>query len=58
MKYVDEAAVLAEAADPDQEYRRVVLPEKIRLDLLYVEQASMWLDLKIILLTLVRIVKH
>jgi lipopolysaccharide/colanic/teichoic acid biosynthesis glycosyltransferase len=58
VKYVDEAAVLAKAADPDQEYRRVVLPEKIRLDVLYVEHPSMWLDFKIIMMTLVRIVKH
>ena len=58
VKYVDEATILAKAADPDQEYRRVVLPEKIRLDSLYVDQASLWLDFKIILWTLVRIVKH
>jgi lipopolysaccharide/colanic/teichoic acid biosynthesis glycosyltransferase len=58
VKYVDEATILAKAADPDQEYRRVVLPEKIRLDSLYVDQASLWLDFKIILWTFVRIVKH
>ncbi len=58
VKYVDEATLLAEAVDPDREYRHVVLPEKIRLDAEYVDQASLWLDLRIICATFVRIVKH
>ncbi len=56
--YVDEASVLARASDPEREYREVVLPEKIRLDLDYVENSSMWLDLKIVAQTLLRIAKH
>ncbi len=56
--YVNEANVLAQAKNPEQEYRTVVLPEKIRLDLSYVDDVSIWLDIKVILSTLVRIVKH
>jgi len=58
VKYVDEATVLSAAADPDAEYRRVVLPEKIRLDAYYVDHSSLWMDLKIICQTFLRIVKH
>jgi lipopolysaccharide/colanic/teichoic acid biosynthesis glycosyltransferase len=48
IKYRDEQTVLGNAADPEQEYVRVVLPEKIRLAKEYVETQSMWLDIKII----------
>lgn len=58
VRYVDEATILAQAADPDAEYRRVVLPEKIRLDAEYIEKASFGYDLQIIFWTFVRIVKH
>lgn len=58
VRYVDEATILAQAVDPDAEYRRVVLPEKIRLDAEYIENASFGYDLQIIFWTFVRIVKH
>jgi lipopolysaccharide/colanic/teichoic acid biosynthesis glycosyltransferase len=48
IKYRDEAALLGEAADPDDEYVRVVLPKKIRLAKQYVAQQSFWLDLTIL----------
>jgi lipopolysaccharide/colanic/teichoic acid biosynthesis glycosyltransferase len=51
IKYRDEQAILGSAADPEQEYVRVVLPEKIRLAREYVARQSLWLDLGIILRT-------
>ena len=48
IKYRDEAAVLGGAADPEQEYVRVVLPEKIRLAKEYVARRSFRLDLAIL----------
>ncbi|MCE5267553.1 MAG: sugar transferase [Planctomycetaceae bacterium] len=53
IKYRDEATVLAQAANPEQEYVRRVLPEKIRLAKEYVRRSSLWFDLKLILLTFV-----
>jgi lipopolysaccharide/colanic/teichoic acid biosynthesis glycosyltransferase len=48
IKYRDESAVLGKAADPEQEYIRVVLPEKIRLAKEYVASRSLRLDLMIL----------
>ena len=48
IKFRHEERILGEAADPEQEYIRVVLPEKIRLAKEYVANQSVWLDLKII----------
>ncbi len=48
IKYRDEAAVLGSAADPEQEYIRIVLPEKIRLAKEYVARRSFRLDLAIL----------
>jgi lipopolysaccharide/colanic/teichoic acid biosynthesis glycosyltransferase len=48
IKYRDEQAVLGDVGDPEREYVRVVLPEKIRLAKEYVETQSLWLDIKII----------
>jgi lipopolysaccharide/colanic/teichoic acid biosynthesis glycosyltransferase len=49
LKYHDEQRVLGAAADPEQEYVDVVLPEKIRLAKQYVVGQSLRLDLRIIL---------
>jgi lipopolysaccharide/colanic/teichoic acid biosynthesis glycosyltransferase len=50
--YRDEAALLARAADPEREYREVVLPAKLRLAAQYVEHATLRTDLRLIGLTL------
>ena len=56
IKYRDEAAVLAEADDPEEAYVRIVLPEKIRLAKEYIRRRSFWFDLYLILLTIAKIV--
>jgi lipopolysaccharide/colanic/teichoic acid biosynthesis glycosyltransferase len=56
LKYRDEAAVLAAAKDPEQEYVTCVLPEKIKLAKEYICKASFLFDLKLIFRTLFRIV--
>ena len=52
IKFRDEASLLAKADDPERHYIERILPEKIRLAKEYVRQQSLWLDIKIILLTL------
>jgi lipopolysaccharide/colanic/teichoic acid biosynthesis glycosyltransferase len=49
---VDEGALLKGSADPDRDYMEKIRPEKIRLQLKYVRERSLWTDLRIILLTL------
>lgn len=53
--YRDEATLLGQAADPEKEYTTRVLPEKIRLGREYVAHRSFWLDLKLIVQTVLAI---
>jgi lipopolysaccharide/colanic/teichoic acid biosynthesis glycosyltransferase len=52
IEYRDESEQLARAADPEHEYVHVVMPRKLRLAEAYVEQASLALDLRLIVRTL------
>ena len=53
----DEGAILAGSADPEKTYMEKIRPEKIRLQLKYVKERSLWNDLKIIAQTIIMIVK-
>lgn len=53
---IDEAEQLAGSTDPDKDYFEKIRPEKIRLQLKYYKEMSLWTDIKIILLTLKKIV--
>jgi len=55
LRYLDEASVLAGAADPEIVYTRKILPDKIRLAKTYVSQSSFATDLWLIARTLVSI---
>ena len=52
----DEGAVLAGSPDPEADYERLILPTKLRLQIYYADHHSVWIDLKIILYTLIKIV--
>lgn len=50
--YKDENTVLGDATDPEATYVTVVLPEKLKHYVRYVSERTLWLDFKIILMTL------
>jgi lipopolysaccharide/colanic/teichoic acid biosynthesis glycosyltransferase len=52
LAYIDEAALLAAAADPEREYIEVVLPAKLSAAAAYAERASLLTDLRVLLRTL------
>lgn len=52
----DEGAVLAGAEDPDKAFEELIQPTKLKLQLKYVHERSFWVDLKIIVLTLLAVV--
>jgi lipopolysaccharide/colanic/teichoic acid biosynthesis glycosyltransferase len=52
----NEGEILAGAADPDKAYMELIRPEKIRLQLLYVRNHNFFIDLKIVFLTLRKII--
>jgi lipopolysaccharide/colanic/teichoic acid biosynthesis glycosyltransferase len=57
IEYRDESAVLARAADPEHAYLHEVLPHKLALAAQYVDQASVWADVKLIVRTIVVILR-
>jgi lipopolysaccharide/colanic/teichoic acid biosynthesis glycosyltransferase len=52
----DEGAVLAGSHDPEKTYMEVIRPGKIRLQLLYARKQSFWVDIKILMATLLTVV--
>lgn len=51
LKYVDEEDLLAEQEDPVRYNNEVIYPDKVRINLSYLERQSFLLDLKIIIYT-------
>ncbi|MBI4282091.1 MAG: sugar transferase [Chloroflexi bacterium] len=51
----DEGAVLAGSPDPEKTYLEVIRPEKIRLQLRYARERSFWVDIKILMATLLTV---
>lgn len=51
LAYRDEESILATSADRDAYYRRVLLPEKLRLNIRYQESRSFTSDLKLLWMT-------
>lgn len=56
LSYFDEADLLGKAEDPDREYREQVLPAKLESYVRYVDERTMWGDLKIVMKTAVMII--
>lgn len=55
IEYRDESHVLARAADPEYAYIHEVMPHKLALAASYVDQASVWTDIKLIVRTILAI---
>jgi lipopolysaccharide/colanic/teichoic acid biosynthesis glycosyltransferase len=54
----DEGAILAGSPDPEKTYMEKIRPEKIRLQLKYVRERSLLVDMKIILKTLETVLRR
>lgn len=52
LAHMDEAAMLAEAADPERAYIEHVLPGKLALQAEYASRATLWTDLQVLARTL------
>ena len=58
IEFSDEAEILARASDPEAAYVDEVMPRKFALYKRYVDERSLWLDLKLIWRTLAKIVER
>lgn len=53
----NESEILGRSPDPEHTYVEFIMPEKIRIDLEYARQATLWTDFLIILQTLLAILR-
>ena len=51
LKYRDEEDLLAAQSNPQEYNDKVIWPDKVRLNLLYMERQSLWLDVKVLICT-------
>lgn len=51
IRYRNENELLATASDPEQYYRDIIMPDKLRINLQYISDHSFFRDLKIIFMT-------
>ena len=56
IRYVNENAILAASSDPEKTYIEEIMPDKLKLNLKYIDEQSLCTDCKIILQTLKAIV--
>lgn len=56
--FSDENDILKDSTDPDIDYNQLIRPWKSRLGLLYIENRSFWLDIKLIFLTVMAIISR
>jgi len=57
LEYVNESEILAQSDNPEQTYINDIMPNKLRLNLDYIKNQSLLLDLKIIFKTFSRIIR-
>lgn len=58
IKFRNESDLLATAADPEKMYTEEIMPEKLRLNLEYINDNSVWKDVMIIFNTFYTIIKE
>lgn len=57
LRFPNEGEILKGSHNPDRDYMEKIHPEKMRLSLEYVRNRSFWIDIKIILQTIIAILK-
>ncbi len=56
VEYMDENQILASVNNPEQYYIEHIIPHKISFNLKYIDENNLWIDIKIILLTIKNII--
>lgn len=51
----NEVELLKAAKDPEDFFIKSIIPEKLKLNKLYIEKSSLWFDLKLIIITIYRV---
>ena len=58
IRYVNENEILAASSDPERTYIEDIMPDKLNLNLKYIDEQSFWTDVKIILQTINAIINR
>jgi len=58
IKYINEPEILKKSEDPEKEYIEEIMPDKIKLNKIYIKKNSILIDLYIIIRTLLKLVTH
>lgn len=56
IRYRNENELLANAENPDKVYREKIMPDKLNIDLEYVQNANLWSDIKLIISTIFEVI--
>lgn len=56
IEYRDESTLLGKSEDPENTYIEEIMPKKLEINLEYIEKISVFYDIKLIFLTLIRII--
>jgi len=54
--FSDEGDILKDSVDPDLDYNQLIRPWKSRLGIFYIQNRSMWMDIKLMFLTAIAII--
>ena len=57
IRYVNENALLAASDNPEETYIHEIMPDKLNLNLKYVDEQSLWVDMKIMWQTVMAILR-
>ena len=57
IKFHNEGEILSGSPDPDKAYEEIIRPEKLRLQLEYIRNHSLWVDFKLLFKTLGMLIK-
>jgi len=55
IEYMDEQVILGKSDDPEQTYIKEIMPAKLKLNLKYISERNFFLDLKLIMKTILKI---
>lgn len=58
IRYRNENEILASVENPETYYCEVVMQEKLKMNLDYIDKQNFWYDLKVIVMTLINIIKY
>ena len=57
IEYIDENRILGQASNPDKAYVELIMPDKIRYNMKYIDRRSVKEYFKIIFLTCIKIIR-